>query len=685
MDISSLLHPHSVAVVGASEDPLKVGYAVLRNILDGAPRTIYPVTLGATQVLGLPAYASIADIPEQVDLAVIAVRADLVASIVQACGEKKIPAVIVISAGFKEEGEEGKKREEELTHIAREYNITLLGPNCLGALYTPEKWNASFAPSAPLAGNIAFLSQSGALGTALLDEAKSEGVGFSAFVSLGNEAVLTECDFLPFFRDDQHTHAILLYLEQVRDGNALLSTLRDITPHKPVAILRAGRSESGARAVLSHTGSLAPSDAVFSSALRQVGAIPVETLRDFVSLAKLFSLGFSHTHTPHSFIILTNGGGPSVHATDRIELSKNLSLAPLTEEAQEAIKKVLPPMAGTKNPIDVLGDAPAQRYKDTLAILEKEHANEHVLAIVTPQMMTDARAIAEVLANTHTRHPLIPIFMGGSAIQDGRTALTEHGLCSFSNPSDAISALDLLAEIASEKKNAYAPHTSHTPQEHPESTPLSYVETMRLLTPYHLALDGILVDEHTSFEGACLALGKGPFALKAISPQTTHKTEFGAIRVGLADATALEKARIEMSQTIRAKAPDFTPEGFLVQKMATGVECIVGMKRDPVFGPTLLFGLGGIFVEVFRDTALRVAPLTTEEAKRQIGEIKGAPLLFGARGATPVDINALAHLLVSLGTLALQHPEVAELDCNPVFASPTGISLVDVRILITTH
>ncbi len=672
MNISSLLNPRSVAVVGASEDPEKVGYAVLKNIMAGKPRAVYPVSLGVTSVLGLQAYASVSDIQAPVDLAVIAIRADFVPDVVRACGEKGIRACIVISAGFKEEDAEGKKREEELASVAREYDIALLGPNCLGILYTPEDWNASFAVGKPRTGSIAFLSQSGALGTALLDWATKEGVGFSTFVSLGNEAVLNERDFLAFVRDDPHTKAVLLYAEQITNGPAFLSALKEVTAKKPVVVLRAGRSIHGASAVLSHTGSLAPSDAVFTSALRQAGALPVDSLRDFFSLAKLFALNIFQ-NPPTSLLILTNGGGPSVHTADCIDLSPSLTLAELSEETQTTLHTVLPPMAGLHNPVDVLGDADEERYTKALTILTSLSHIEAIIAIITPQMMTHPKAIADVFVSFHTQKPIIPILMGGGAVAEGRTSLIQNGMVSFSCPTDAINALSILSH---RKKEAL-------PQKHTAPSTkrmLTYKETTVLLQAQGLTLEGILVQNRTDVAKACAHL-KGPYALKYISPNVVHKSDVHAIETNLADITAVEIAWDTIDTAVKKIVPDAIPEGMLLQTVAKGTECIIGMKRDPVFGAVILFGLGGVFVEILKDVSMRIAPVTKEEALLQIQEIAGISLLLGARGKEPTNLSALAETIAKLSELSLAHPELQEIDCNPVFASAEGVKLVDVRLI----
>lgn len=677
MNLNTLFNPNKVAVIGATGDESKVGYALMKNILEGRAREVYPVTLSETTVLGHVAYTSVSAIPGNVDLAVIAVRADIVSSILKDCAGKGIKSAIIISAGFKEAGEEGKKLEKEMADTARSYDITLLGPNCLGIMNAHTDWNASFAVGKPRKGGIAFVSQSGALGTALLDWANKEGVGFSKFVSLGNEAVLTELEFMEYLIDDEDTRAVLLYVEKVTDGPRFLELARRLTEKKPLVVLRAGRSARGSAAVASHTGSLAPSDRVFGSALAQVGAIPVDSLRTLFSLSKLFELGLTNKDLK-KIAILTNGGGPSVNTADLIGLSHSLSLVSFSEETKEKLKKVLPPMAAVGNPIDVIGDAGPSRYSDVLDILTEIPDIEAIITLVTPQMMTDPKGIADVLIAKHTKKPIIPVFMGGDTVQAGIEVLKQAGMVSFNSPTDAVESLDALARHS---KKAPEPKPTE-PRLSPHLTMLALEGMQAILREYDLSLEGVFVKNKEELDGAMQKLGTGPFAMKAISMQLVHKSDLQAVKLNLADAGALTTAWGEIEQYVAGHTEGAVIDGMLIQPMVQGVECIVGMKRDPVFGPTIVFGLGGIFVEILKDSTIRIAPVTLENALAQIQEINGLPLLTGARGSESVDLQALAEVIVSLSKLSLEHPELEEIDFNPVFATPSGARIVDARIMV---
>ncbi len=678
MQLHTLFNPRSVAIIGAANDPHKVGYALMKNVLAGSVRDIYPISLTEVEVLGHATHPSVKAIPGPVDLAIIAVRADVVASVLRECAEKGIKSAVVISAGFKEAGEAGTILEEELAVVARENDITLLGPNCLGIINAHADWNASFAVEKPLLGGISFVSQSGALGTALLDWATKEGVGISKFVSLGNEASLTEVAFLEYLADDPDTTAVLLYVEKVGDGPALLAAVSRITKDKPVVVLRAGRSVRGAAAVASHTGSLAPADAVFDAALRQAGAIPVTSARALFSLAKLFALG--HTTPLTRLAILTNGGGPSVNTADLIDLSHSLTLATFDEETRGALRKVLPPMAAVGNPIDVIGDAGPDRYDHVLDTLTTLSEVDAILTIVTPQMMTDPKGIAEVLLKHRAEKPIIPIFMGGRTVIEGIETLSTQGMPVFHTPSDVVEALESLARHST-KAPEPAPAIPAGPRLSPHLVMYPIEEMQTVLNNYDLPLAGVFVREKKDIAPALSKLGDSPYAMKAIAATLVHKSDLGAVVLNLADAEALEEAWENVEKQVADHTPGAAIDGMLIQRMVRGVECIVGMKRDPIFGPVIVFGLGGIFVEVLHDSAMRVAPVSKEDARAMIQEIKGYPLLTGARGSTPVNIEALVDAITSLSHLALDYHELEEVDFNPVFATEKGVVIVDARLM----
>lgn len=675
MKFDKFFHPASVALVGARPEDGHVGSALMKNLLAGAPRTIYPVAHDHKTVLGVPAYRTIEEVPGPVDLAVIAVPAPLVADVLRSCAKKKVSAAVVISAGFKEAGEEGVAREDELRAIGRESGLPFLGPNCLGVIDAHADLNASFASHKPKKGAIGFLSQSGAIGTAFIEWSRSEGVGISKFVSLGNEAGISEVEMLEYLGNDPKTKAILVYLEHVSDGARLLAVAKTITgkKKKPIVLLRSGRSARGMDAVMSHTGSLAPEDAVFTAACRQSGIATVTSLRDLFNAAKLLSLDTAWGDTTR-LAVVTNGGGPSVNAADLIELSESMELVRFDEATRAKLHAALPFMAAVGNPVDVIGDAGADRYRAVLDILLAKDDIDAIMIIVTPQMMTDAGAIAEIIVERKDGKQLVPVFMGGEVMAEGIRVLEGGGMVNFDLPSDPIAALDALTP---KKKSPHPPDT-HAPK---PLTMLSFEKMSELLAAQGLSVLGSLARTKADAVRMFSELGLERAALKIVSQDIVHKTEVKALRLNLKSAEEVGAAWDEITASVATHTPPVTLEGMLIQPMATGKEVIVGMKRDPTFGPVLVFGLGGIFVELLNDVAMRIAPFTEDEAKTMVSEIAGARYLDGFRGTDPADIAKLAKLLVAVGNLAVAHPEIEEIDLNPVIATKNEAYIVDARLM----
>jgi acetyltransferase len=505
----------------------------------------------------------------------------------------------------------------------------------------------------------------------MLDWAIDEGVGFSKFISLGNEVQLSEIDFLKYLADDTDTNAILVYLEEVKDGTEFMNVLRSITPKKPVIILKAGVSNYGASAIMSHTGSLAPEASIFTAACKQAGAIVVSTLPEFFNISKLLSLGVS-TNTPiQRLVVLTNGGGPSVVAADEIDLSHSLSLVELDENVKNDLRKVLPPMAAVGNPIDMIGDSPAERYGEVLDILCDLENIDGIIVMLTPQKMIDVEATAKLLAKYKEKKKLFPVFLGGPSIQTGRAELMQSGLVNFIFSKDIVDGLDSLANNAPklESKKIAAPNA-------PALSQMAFSDASKLLGSYNIFIDGKFVAKKEDLADAISACGDGPYAMKAISTSIVHKTDAGAVKLNISN---LEEA-VSIWEEMENK---FNPiEGILIQKMAKGREVIIGIKKDVTFGPTILFGLGGILAEAIKDTALRVAPIGREEALKMMQEIKGIKILQGMRGEKSVNFGALADIIVNLSHLAIDHPEIKEIDLNPAICSGDSAVIVDARIMI---
>jgi acetate---CoA ligase (ADP-forming) len=677
MNLENFFDPKSVAVIGASADKTKVGFSLVLNLLGGKKREIYPVTLTEKEILGLPAFASVSNIPANIDLAIIAVRADIVPQILADCGRKQIPGAIIISSGFKEMGETGKALEDQIAKIATEQNISLLGPNCLGVISTKSDFNASFSVQKPLSGKIALLSQSGALGTAMLDWAVSEGVGFSKFISLGNETMLNEIDFLKYLESDEDTNAILIYLEKVNAGAEFMRLLKSITTKKPVIILKAGVSSYGASAIMSHTGSLAPESSVFSSACKQAGAIIVPSLRKFFNMSKLLSLGVNISQPVRQLVVLTNGGGPSVIAADEIGLSHSLSLFELDENTKEALRKVLPTTAAVGNPIDIIGDALAERYEKALEILCAIKEIDGIIVMLTPQMMTETETTAKLLTKYKENKKIFPVFMGGPSVQSGRLALIQSGLVNFAFSKDVITGLDTLANNA--PKLELSSGSRSLADESIKQMPFS--DTSKLLGDYNISVSGKFAAKKEDLITAISSCGDGPYAMKAISSAIVHKTDSGAVKLNISNIEEAILAWEEMERKILTQNPEAEIEGVLVQSMAVGREVIIGMKRDVTFGPTILFGLGGILAEAIKDTTLRIAPVEKVEALKMMQEIKGIKILQGMRGQPPVNFDLLADIIVNLSRLAIEHSEIKEIDLNPVMVTENSATIVDARMM----
>ncbi len=683
MQLDKFFNPDKIAVIGASADKNKVGFSLMANLLAGKKGEVYPVTLKEKEILGIPSFNSVLDIPVDIDLAIIAVRADIVPQILTDCGKKQISNVIIVSSGFKEIGIPGKKLEDKISRIAKEQNITLLGPNCLGVIDSKNDFNASFSVQKPLLGKISFLSQSGALGTALIDWANGQGVGISKFVSLGNESCLTEIEFLEYLENDPDTSAILMYLENVKNGPKFLETVSRITPKKPIVIIKAGMGSHGNLAIMSHTGALAPESSVFIAACKQAGAVTVSSLRAFFHLVKVLPQVLDVSAPVQRFIVLTNGGGPSVVAADLIDRSRSLSLSVLSEEMKESLRKVLPPMAAIGNPIDIIGDALAERYDKALEILCKEENTDGIIVIMTPQMMTQVEETAKVLVKYNkfageagNKKKIFPVFTGGSSVQAGRLELIKSGMPYFTFPRDIIESLDYLAKKAPKIKSSYGHHGDSAESVSKDEKMMDFKSTLDLLSEYDIHVSGKFLQRKEDLINTLYECGEGPYVMKAISNEAIHKTEAGAVRLNISNLDEAGWVWEELWTQIPAV------EGIVVQKMEKGREVIIGMKKNITFGSTLLFGLGGILAEAIKDTTLRIAPISKEEALKMIKEIKGVKILEGMRGEKSVNFEALADILVNLSRLSVEHPEIKEIDFNPVIATDTSATIVDARVMI---
>ena len=696
--LEPFFQPASVAVIGASSNPTKLGHAVLKNLVEGGYAKfgqVYPINPGGGEILGQPAYASVLDVPDPIDLAVIVIPYPLVPAALRECGQKGIPAAIVISAGFREAGMEGLERELELVQIAKESNLRLIGPNCLGVIDTFTPINASFAAGTPPSGPMAFMSQSGALGTAVLDIALAGRLGLSKFVSLGNKADVSETDLLQAWADDEHTRVILIYSEGVPNGQEFIQVARQITPKKPVIAIKSGVTQSGSRAVSSHTGSLAGSEQAYHAAFRQAGILRADSMEALFDMA--LAIGYQPPLNGKRIAIITNAGGPGILATDALERA-DLSMARFETETILALEQYLPDAASAANPVDVLGDAHADRYRFALEKVAADPNADGLLVVLTPQAMTEIEATAEAIGELASRNtkPILACFMGEARVKKGIEILNRYNVPNYPFPERAACAFRAMADYQ-EVKTLPVPQFEELDADrkavqsviarvHSEGrTSIGDAEAREILQSYgvHIPRSEIADTPERAIEIAT-KIGY-PVVLKIASPDILHKTDVGGVKVGLQDAEAVSDAYELMVYRAQRYVPDARIWGCLVQEMAPagGLEVLVGMNRDPQFGPLVTFGLGGIYVETLKDVTFRIAPFSRQEAEEMIGEIRAHALLDGVRGKPPMDKDAIVDVLLRMGQLVQDFPEIVEMDINPLMVYPRGQGAIaiDMRLV----
>ncbi len=697
--LEPLFSPASVAVAGASSQPGKLGNIVLRKIIDfGYPGDLYPINPRADEILGLKAYPRVSDVPGPVDLVVITVAPNAVADVMLDAARVGAKAAVVLTAGFREVGPEGAAEEQKIADIARDAGMRLMGPNCVGVLDTESRLNATFLRGAAWPGNIGFLSQSGALGTAMLDWAEQVGIGFSKFASVGNKADVTEVDVLEAWADDPRTRVIIAYLESITDGPRFMEVASWITKVKPVIVVKGGSTASGARAASSHTGALAGSDAAYDAAFKQCGVIRCH------SMAELFELSMAFSHQPppkgDRVGIVTNAGGPGVLASDATD-RYGLRLASLAPETVSALRGCLPPTANFYNPVDVIGDADPVRYRAALDLVLADPGVDSVVAIFAPQGVTEPYGVAETIVDAArvADKPIIGEFEGGSAIDRVEAILREGGVPNYRFPEQAVGVIRALgryrawqarpADAAVELNRDRMAVARLIAQARAEGmVNLADAKAREALAAYGLRVPQSQV-VHSVEEALVAAERIGcPVAMKIVSADILHKTDAGCVRLGVADANGVRRAYSDILENARRYAPDAMIEGITVQEMLKpGKEVIIGITRDPQFGPLLMFGLGGIYVEVLKDVAFRVAPLTRLDAEEMVREIRAFALLAGVRGEKPSDLSAVTDALLRTAQLANDFPEIAEMDINPLmlYEEGQGAVAVDGRIILSSH
>ena len=698
-NLDTFFKPESIAVIGASTNPEKLGYAVVKNLLDGGYSQrgkVYPINPSATEILGFQAFSSVMDVPGNIDLAVIVIPYPLVPDALRICGKKKIPSAIVISAGFREAGQEGLERELELIQICREYHIRLIGPNCLGVIDSFTPLNASFAAGAPPSGPMAFMSQSGALGTAVLDIALAGRLGLSKFVSLGNKADISEIDLLQDWVEDDHTKVILIYTEGLPSGQEFIRVAREVTRKKPVVAIKSGVTQSGSRAVSSHTGSLAGSEQAYQAAFHQAGILRAESMESLFDMA--LGLGYQPPLNGDRIAIITNAGGPGILATDALERS-GLSLARFELETIYALEQYLPDAASAANPVDVLGDARADRYRFALEQVLNDPNVDGIMVLLTPQAMTEIEATANEigLLAQHAKMPILGCFMGESRIKTGIDILTKYDIPNYPFPERAANAFNAMANYRAIKTRPIPKYT-HFQVDQPavrkvfqqarseNRLSIGDSESRSILQAYGLRIPRSEIA--STPEQAAVIAGKigYPVVLKIASPDILHKTDIGGVKVGLQNPSDVRDAFELMVYRAQRYIPEARIWGCLVQEMAPsgGLEVLVGMNRDPQFGPLITFGLGGIYVEILRDVTFRIAPLSHLEAEEMLTQIRARALLDGVRGQPPVDKLAIVDTLLRVSQLVQDFPEIIEMDINPlmVYHQGEGALALDMRLVI---
>ena len=683
LSLKPLLCPRSIAVIGASRRRDSIGGAVLHNLLQRPFQgPVYPVNPNATHIQSVPAYASIDDVPGEVDLAIIVVPAAAVLAAAEACGKKGVKALVVISAGFKEIGGAGIALEQELRALVRRHGMRLVGPNCLGILNTDPNvnMNATFAPVQPPPGRIAFSSQSGALGLAILDYARALNLGISHFVSVGNKADVSGNDLLEFWEQDPGTDLVLFYLESFGNPGKFTQIARRVARTKPIVAVKSGRTVSGSRAASSHTGALAGSDAAVEALFRQSGVIRTDTIEELFDTALL--LGSQPIPTGPRVAILTNAGGPGIMAADACE-SAGLQLPALDAKTVKGLKAFLPPEASTRNPVDMIASAVAESFEKALRLLVADKNVDAVIVIFVPPLVTGAQDVAHaILAGAAgSPKPVLSCFMGSHGVPESLVSLNEGHIPSYSFPEAAARTLARVARYGQWRRAraGVVPALSGVDRAKARAaieasgagTWMSAPLLADLLQAYGIRTNPLRVAA-TRGEAAVMAKAVGfPAALKLRSPDVVHKSDVGGVKLRIQSEEDAARAFDDIAKALRNHDPKARFEGVTVERMVDGgVETIVGMTRDPSFGPVVLFGLGGVTVELLRDVSLRVAPLTDTDADEMLREIRGFQLLEGYRGAPPVNQASLRDVLHRVSLLALENPEIGELDLNPVLAFP---------------
>ncbi|MDP2654130.1 MAG: acetate--CoA ligase family protein [Candidatus Omnitrophota bacterium] len=681
-DLKCIFLPESVAIIGASASPEKIGHQILKNTIElGYTGQIYPIHPTLSSVCGLKAYPSILDVPGRVDLVVIAVPAQHVIPIFEQCAQKGVKGAAVITSGFAEVG--NVTDEHRLKEIADRHNISLLGPNIFGVVYAPSKLNASFGPKDILPGRIAFITQSGALGIAMMGQTEMEKIGLAAVVSLGNKADIEEKEVIEYFNDDPNVDTILVYLEGLKSGRKFMTT----EIRKPVVILKVGRSKRGSKAAASHTGSLAGSDKIYDAAFKQLGILRADSFTEAFGWSRALSLP---KPKGEELVIITNGGGIGVRTTDECE-TVGLKLLDDPSWLEAKYRKTMPDFGSTRNPIDITGQTGAYGYQEATKISLAEDKVHGVIVLYCETVVTDPMDIANVVKTEYESSkrskPVVVAMVGGTRSRDAIAFLNEHHIPAFSSVTEAVSSLKALYHWQSfGERTREEPSIAPVPAEALEiieqvkSKGRNFVlehEARRILELCGVASPRWHFAKNVH-DAITHADGLYPLAMKIASPDIIHKTEVGGVALHIQDKTELTFKFNHMLKTVASKAPGARIEGINLVKMVTGIECIAGLSQDPQFGPAVMFGLGGVFVEMLKDVSFRIVPFGEQEAGRLLADIKGQEILNGFRGIE-ADKASLVKTLCAIQALALH---VKEIDINPLIVNKDGSFAADARIII---
>ena len=698
--LDKIFKPKSIAVIGASNREGAPGYRIFRNLIGSGYQGIaYPVNPKHESIQGVQAYQSIEELPKVVDLAIIATPSKIVPEVLEECGKKEIKGILIISAGFKEIGEEGKDLEKQLLQIKKRYSMRIVGPNCVGFILPYLNLNATFATSMPLKGNIALFSQSGAICGAILDWAAAANVGFSSFISVGSMMDVDFGDLIDYFGMDIHTRSIVLYIESITDAKKFMSAARSFARAKPIIVIKSGRYQEGAKAASSHTGAMAGEDAIYNAAFKRAGIVRVKHISDLFNCSSI--LAKQPRPTGSNIAIVTNAGGPGVLATDAI-IENGGKLADLAPETMDQLNEFLPPHWSKANPIDIIGDADEDKYQKAIEICLNDKHIDGLLTICVPQVVTDPKILSDRIIDLSkkTTKPILVSYPGEESVYHARLLLNRNNIPTYATPEEAVESYMYLYNYAKNLELMYETPAERDIKPSPSNqeklknmfkraldegrTILNEDESKEFLKMYGINSTIPIIAKNEN-EAVKIAEKIGfPVVMKIHSPDITHKSDSGGVVLDIQCEKPLREAYRKILKNVKEKAPNARIEGVSIQKMIknNGSEFILGAKKDPVFGSVILFGLGGIFTELFKDRAIGFPPLNQVLVKRIIEQTKAYELLKGFRGIPPVNMEKVEETMINFSQMIADHPEIEEVDINPLIAVDDDLTAVDARIVI---